>query len=163
MAILTTATGLVSAGGSALGFDPVQELSGLVTGLFSNQRGSKRERRDQLLEALYGVGVSRNALSGVHSDHVADLEEIINWVQQEGQPAIQYLNETKPAGTGSAWDDKIIQGYSRWKQGQPASQPTPQPAGQQTAGGQQLQQAGMSNNTIILIASAIAGFLIFRG
>lgn len=157
MALVATATG-IGAGAKALGFD-FGNITQPFTSLFGNNRGSKRERRDQLREALIGAGMKSSVLSQVHSDHVSDLENIVNWVSQEGQPAIDFLNRTKPAGTGADWDDIIIQKYERQRSSAVPAFTTQATGGNVTQGA---TQAGVNPLIWGLLAIVGIGFFFNR-
>lgn len=93
----------------------LKPVTNLIGGIFGNNRKAKRRNRDKLIRALYQAGISRGTFDGVHSDHWKDLQNLAQWIEKTGQPAIQYINETQPDVQGPDWDDKIIARFPQWE------------------------------------------------
>ena len=112
--------------GDQLGFiDPITATTALtagagivqgVKGLFSSSsRDQKRTNRQQLMDALYGAGVSRSKFTNWHSDHWQAGVGLAELIQTHGQMAVDYLNEKAGATLNPSVSSSLIQGFGAYK------------------------------------------------
>jgi hypothetical protein len=112
--------------GSGLGFiDPVTATTaisagaGLVSGirsLFDNSsRQAKRDNRNSLIDALYNAGVSRTKFTDWHSDHWQAGVPVVELIQQNGQLAVDYLNEKAGATMNPSVSSALVSGFASYK------------------------------------------------
>lgn len=96
--------------------------------IFGNSRDEKRKARAEYQKALWNAGVDNHIYSQVHSDHWKQLQQIANFLEQQGQLGLMYINDvgTKslgprmPAPNPSA--SEVIAGYANWKRTSPIAQ-----------------------------------------
>lgn len=139
------------------------EIINLVGGLFGKARDDKRKARAQMQDLLWNAGVSRSIFTGVHSDHVSELEQIAEFINRTGPAAIEYINATqganlgprRPPGTPMA--SQVIAGYNAWAK---KNVPPPAPAPSSPSNG---SGGGTSPPAMMVGASAVPAWALWVG
>ena len=89
------ALGTIIGGASAISgnlggaFDTVKDT---ISGVFGNNRGSKRDKRNKFRDAVHKAGVNSTFMADTHSDDWQEVKKVASFIQQNGQPAVNYIN-----------------------------------------------------------------------
>lgn len=147
-----------------IGLDPIKA----VGNLFGNNRDEKRENRKKIRDAIHQAGVNSTFAGNTHSDDWKQLQEVAKFIENNGEPAIEYINEKfgtrhKFGSTkGGVTPSQITSGFPAWEREQEAAREQEQAAagGSSGNGG---TAAGIQGNLqwiIAGLAALVIGYLL---